>query len=676
MKFVYPEFLYALLALLIPVIVHLFNFRRFKKIKFSNVKFLEEVQLETQSKSRLKHLLVLFSRLLALASLVLAFCLPYFPVADSQVMAGRKAISIYIDNSFSMNGQNEQGLLVEQAKELARNVAKSYAESDRFQLLTNDFEGRHQRTVSREEFLEFVDEVSPSAKVKNLSQVVERMKEALSRETIDNKRGFILSDFQKSISDFEEIKSDSNYYFSLIRLQQENIGNVYIDSIWFATPVRQLNGNDELIVKITNQSDSEKNNLNIKVSINDVQKALASVDIPSNSSVTTSMYFTNDSPGIMQGMVSITDYPITFDDVFYFSFDVKKKINVLAVGTGSSSIASVFEEDEMYSFSHQSINGVDYSRFVDQDLIILDEVEKISSGLNQELKKFVENGGTVCVMLGEVLDKSSYNEFMLNMNANRINRLEVKETKVIDINLENYFYDGVFAQMPKNIDLPTVKKHWRFNTQSRSREEVLLSLQNGSSFLSQFPVGSGQLFVFSVGTSDAMSNLTKHAIFVTSILRVAELSNGHQSLFQTIGKDEAIKIRTTEPNSDEPFHIKKDHGIFDVIPSFQNYGSGIEVFVHEQIQQDGLYRIQMKEEDVTGLAFNYSREESEMKFLNKEQLQEIVQSSALENFQIVDVNKGGGESIQSLSEGTKLWKWFVLGAILFLLVEVLLLRFL
>src|SRR5436190_4688502 len=103
MQFYYPAFLWALTALAIPVVIHLFNFRRYKTVYFSNVKFLREVKEETTSRSRLKHLLVLASRLLAIAFLIMAFAQPYIPNKSNKFGGGKKYVSVYVDNSFSMN---------------------------------------------------------------------------------------------------------------------------------------------------------------------------------------------------------------------------------------------------------------------------------------------------------------------------------------------------------------------------------------------------------------------------------------------------------------------------------------------------------------------------------------------------------------------------------------------
>ena len=86
MQFIYPAFLWALAALAIPIIIHLFYFRRFKKVAFSNVKFLQEVKEETSMRSRLRNLLVLLVRCLALAALVFAFAQPFIPSEKDVVL--------------------------------------------------------------------------------------------------------------------------------------------------------------------------------------------------------------------------------------------------------------------------------------------------------------------------------------------------------------------------------------------------------------------------------------------------------------------------------------------------------------------------------------------------------------------------------------------------------------
>ena len=83
MQFKNPEILYALFLLLIPILIHLFQLRRFKKTPFTNVVFLQNVIQNTRKSSSIKKWLILAIRLIALACLVIAFAQPYLPASSS-----------------------------------------------------------------------------------------------------------------------------------------------------------------------------------------------------------------------------------------------------------------------------------------------------------------------------------------------------------------------------------------------------------------------------------------------------------------------------------------------------------------------------------------------------------------------------------------------------------------
>ena len=163
MQFLSPLFLIGLAAVAIPVMVHLFNFRRYKKVYFSNVELLQQLQTETRKQSRLKQWLVLALRILCIVFIVLAFAQPVIPDGKNKVAAtGNKYVSVYIDNSFSMEATTTHGTKLDMAKHKAREIAEAHSNTDRFQLITNDIESRHFRFVSPEEFSALVDEVAIS----------------------------------------------------------------------------------------------------------------------------------------------------------------------------------------------------------------------------------------------------------------------------------------------------------------------------------------------------------------------------------------------------------------------------------------------------------------------------------------------------------------------------------
>src|SRR5258706_8705720 len=253
MSFLYPSFLFVLGAVAIPIIIHLFNFRRYKTVYFSNTKFLREVKEKTDSRSQLKHLLVLLCRILAIMFLVFAFAQPYIKRGAAAETAGRKTVSIFIDNSFSMGQTQSDVPLVEIAKKKVTEIVSAENEDDLFQLLTNDFEGKQQRLIDKQEMLNEIKEVKLSPSTRYVSEIVSRQKEALAKGS-GVKFAYVISDFQKNFSDVSNIQKDTTLRLSFVPLRSREAANIYIDTCWFQSPVQVAGQTSLLFVRIMNHS--------------------------------------------------------------------------------------------------------------------------------------------------------------------------------------------------------------------------------------------------------------------------------------------------------------------------------------------------------------------------------------------------------------------------------------
>lgn len=675
-KFLYPEFLFALTAIAIPIIIHLFNFRRFKKVYFTNVQFLREVKQETQSKSRLKHLLVLISRILAIAFLVLAFAQPFIPVDEREVTQGEKNISVFIDNSFSMDAMARNGRLLDVAKQKAEELALAYEPSDRFQLLTNDFEARHQRMVSRDEFITMVSEVQASPAAHKLSEVVKRQRDALG--TAPNKTAFLLSDFQKSIANINAIVTDSTMSLRYIALNAQATGNLYIDSVWFSSPGVQPGKPEELHVKITNTGEEEVENIPVKFTVNNVQRALTSVDIASRSSITSVLSFSINEPGWQKAVVTLTDYPVTFDDNYFIAFNVASQINVLTVNENNSNnyLEALFKNDGFFRYVPVNVNQVDYSSLKNFNLIVLNDVNTASSGLAQQLNKFVDEGGTLLVFPSDQADLNSYQNMLSGMEAGFYSRTDTQSTRVDRINLESEIFRDVFEKVPENMDMPLVKKHYILNRSSRTSEETLLRLQNGNSLLSRYNHGRGSVYLSTVSLSTEFSNFPRHAIFVPALYKIALLSSRNEKLAYTIGIDQAIEHREAAISSDQVLHLINSEDNFDIIPEHRTVAGKTTFFTHDQIREAGNYELKREGETVAVFAFNYDRNESELDYYTMDQLADMNDRFGLINTSLIKSNeKSLASVISDTSKGISLWKWCIVFVLVFLAIETLLLKF-
>jgi len=685
MNFVYPQFLFALFAVSIPIIIHLFNFRRFKKVYFPDIRFLKEVKQQTQNRNRIKHILILISRILAVSFLVFAFAQPFIPADKKNIVSGIQAVSVYVDNSFSMENVSKNGMLLDEAKKMAREIALAHSQTDLFQLLTNDFEGKHQRLTSREEFLTMLDEVKVAPAVRTVSEITTRQLDVLSKAETKNKKSFIISDFQKSISDFDKVKDDTTIKAILLPVPANQQSNLYIDSCWFESPVHQLNQPEKLIVRIKNISVNNLENIPVKLFLNNQQKTPSSFSIAPNESKDITLSFVIKETGIQQGRIEITDYPVTYDDKFYFSFDVAKNISVACItssptllpkekGESANAISSLFGKDSLFILHLQDENKIDYSSLATQQVIILSELKSISSGLAQELNRFVQNGGSIIIFPSTETDISSYQTFLSSLGTNFYLRKDTSNTKIDWVNFESEIFADVFEKKGENLDLPLVHTHYTQSHSNRTSEEILLKLKNGNPFFSKYTFKKGKIYLSAVPLNSEWSNLAKHAIFVPLMYKIAMNSQPSSDLFYTVGKDNSIDVKT-KLTGENVFKIKGENN-FEIIPENKVIELQPTIFVHDQIKNAGNYNLFAGNENVSGISFNYDRKESDLSRYSPEELIALYEKSNLGNFSLIDAgNKDISKVLADISHGKKLWKWCILFVLLFLAVETLLLRF-
>jgi hypothetical protein len=679
MEFVNPGLLYGLFAISIPVIIHLFNFRRFKKVYFSNVSFIQEIKLQTQKQSKLKHLIILLMRIMAIICLVLAFVRPYFPAADNPVDLNRKNfVSIYIDNSFSMQAISENGNLLEEAKEKAREIVSVYKSTDQFQLLTNEFEGRHQRFVSKEEFTELVNEVRLSPSVKNLKDVFARQAEIFKTITTKGKSSYILSDFQRNFMIDNPGIPDSSVWYYFIPHNSANTDNVYIDSCWFESPVQQKNQNLKLMVRVKNSSASIREKIPVKLHVNGQQKALATLDIEAKGAANVMLSYTSSNAGIQFCEIELTDYPVIFDDRFYLSYSVSDVTEVLCLnGNGENFfLNSLFDNDTTVHLTNVPSGNLDFSSFPAYNLIILNELSQISSGLNQELTRYVENGGNLVVLPSGEMEIEGFGQFTGAMNAGIYQSRDTANTAISYINLEHPVYSDVFDEIPENIDLPKVFDHYVIAVPARARHEKLLETMTGNIFLNLQPFGGGKVYLFAVPMNSSWSSFPRHAIFVPTFYKIAISSFVNDFLYLTPGQNEVFRIRNISLGAENVFKITSFSGEFEIIPEHRRVGSSYDIFIHNQITEAGNYNLSGADSIIRGLAFNYDRSESELVFLNSGELDRYIVDNRLKAIKMsYDRNKSFAREVAEVNIGITLWRWFVLFALFFLMAEILLLRF-
>lgn len=682
MQFVNPLFLFGLFAVSVPVIIHLFNFRKFRKVYFTNVKFLQEIKQETQKQSQLRHLIILALRILAITSLVFAFAQPYIPVSGNEKsLAAVNTVSVFVDNSFSMEAMGSNGSLFEEARRKAREIVAAYKPSDRFQLITNDFEGKHQRLVTREEFLLMLDELKPSASVRTMNEIVSRQDELLKSDSKSLKTAYIISDFQKSVfGNFEDIPANGVQQY-LLPLKSNTRGNVYIDTCWFDLPLQQTGQTSVLNARVLNKSGNVLEKIPVKLSINGTQKAIATVDLVAGGSTVLNIPFTIYQPGIQQAVVEVTDYPVTYDDKFFLSFEVTSSIKVLTISSGTTNryLDALFGQDSTIVMQNVDEKALDYSSLLNYNLLIINELPAISSGLNQELKRYVENGGAIAIFPSPKADLTSYNSLLALAGCPVYMTIDTAGSKVISLNETDPVFRNVFeknkGEAPQNLELPVVSQYFPIASRAVTLTVGIMKMLNSHDFLVVTNSGKGKIYQFAVPLDGDFSNFQRQALFVPTLYNIALLSRPPANLYSVIGADEALWLNVNYPAKDQVLKLKSLNNDFEVIPEMKRMGKGVNLFVRGQIKTAGNYLLSTAATPITGISFNYNRNESDLQCLTIDELNNLIDKSKISSLSILETkNKPVNQLINEINNGISLWKWFVVLALVCLLVEAILLR--
>jgi hypothetical protein len=240
------------------------------------------------------------------------------------------------------------------------------------------------------------------------------------------------------------------------------------------------------------------------------------------------------------------------------------------------------------------------------------------------------------------------------------------------IDFQHPMFRDVFEKIPKNIDLPVVSNSYQLSVSSRSRVEKLMKLQSGNDFLSKFNFKNGSLYLFTVPLDKEFSNLTSHSVFVTSLLRIAENSGSKQMLSQLIS-NETISLKDKNYNS-ESFRIKNEKKGIDFIPETQRNRGELKLFLSQEVRESGNYTIENEGKIIGCFGLNYDRLESYFESYSIAELKSLVGNSSTSVIDASTNSIANSNSAQLYKKETKWWKLFILLALIFVALEILIIK--
>ena len=669
MKFENPSILYFLILLIIPIIVHLFNLRKHKKVFFSNVLFLKNIKNKSKKKRKIRNWLILLSRLMLVTTIVLAFTKPSInnkkiPITDS--------ISIYIDNSLSMDIINPETSknLIEEAKEIALSIINSLDESQKINIITNSFSYNNQKFYNKEKVIEIVKSIEPSPFNSSICSIIEKQKNISKEKKILHK--FILSDYDFNFISNSNCNLDTIDQLNIIKVSDLINSNISINNCGFEHSFHQKNEKGKLIIEFENHGETDLELAQFKLYINEKQRGVYNISLPKHSIIKKEIDIINSEDGNIKGRIELfVNDNYKYDNTFFFSYSINKKINILCIYEDSPSIelVSVFS-DPLFNLTKYSKSQIKIAELKNYDLIIFDHLNGLPSGLNFNTNKILEKGKNILIIPSKDINKDSYNRFLNYYEIDNILEWTVSDTKTDFINLNHWIFTNVFKEVNKNINLPKIQSYYKTekNNLTKNRENIL-NIINNDLFFTEYKRKNGSIFFCSSPLN--YNNFSNHALFLPIMHNISRNKNT-KYLFDIIKKNLEVEIDNSISDGNIPLikFYKNNKEEISFFPDLKRIKNTNYLKLNNEIKESGNYTIfQKNNNDVfleSFLSLNYDRNEGKVK--KDENYSKNLAKLGL-NLNTFDKNKTLGKETIDLSI------FLIYASIFLFLIELLLLKF-
>lgn len=640
MQFKHPEILYFLFLLVIPVLVHLFQLRKFKKEYFTNVKLLKELAIQTRKSSKIKKYLLLATRLLLLASLILAFAQPYFKAKDSE--SKNNELFVVIDNSFSMQAKGQKGELLKRA---VQDLLEHAPENLQLSVVSNseDFWNTNIKSIERD-----LQKLSYSPIPFSIENALIKVK---SHNSNRGKDILVITDaIGLKTSALDQLPENTKTHF--IIPEAEKMENISIDSVYVT---QMLDNFYEIGANVSSNFQEDKS---IPVSVYNKENLIAKAILKLNQRKQT-LRFTIPKDNF-NGYVSLNDNSLAFDNSFYFNITKPEISNILSIGETEKSrfLAKIYTQPD-FNYRNVELNTLNYSEISKQDAIILNELDQIPQAMHTNLKQFVAKGGNLVVIPSEENEINNINSFLANFGGIQFTNLQSEEKKVTKINFSNPLFSNVFEKKTSNFQYPYITKSFSL----KSNASQAITYEDQTAFLSTLSGNNGTLYVFSAPINKQNSNFQNSPLIVPTFYKMGMSNEKNGAKFEIIGnskpsvvdaivsKDQVVSIR----NKTEEF-----------IPMQQIMDDKIRIISGDNPKTAGNFTIAQNQKEIGNLSFNYDRKESMLTEASSESLGDINQTDSMETF---------FNTLQTEREDNQIWKWFLIFTLLFLTLEILIQKF-
>ncbi|MCB0743638.1 MAG: BatA and WFA domain-containing protein, partial [Ignavibacteriae bacterium] len=531
MVFLNPAILLGLLAASIPIIIHLLNFRKLKKVEFSTLSFLKELQKSKIKNIKIKQWLLLLIRTLIIIFLVLAFARPTLESVNfiGSTGSAKSSVVFILDNSFSMSYVNDKGSIFNQSKKAIKAVLEKQQDGDEIFFIT--ISDSIKKTSNKENALLILDNIKTTQLTRSLSSVIEIAAETLTKSQNINKEIYLFTDYQKSTffrkeKDSLKIKIDDIklYSFNMSTVNPENFS---VSNLKLENSIIELKKPLTFSASVNNFSDNPINNFSTSLFINDERVAQQNITLPSNGNKTIEFETNLKETGLIEARLELEEDNILEDNIAYYNFKVPEKINVLLVYDDISEINFLeaalkpATSSDRIKVTLKSINAIQFVKIEDFDMVFL-----VTSGniAMPQLANYVKDGGSLVFFPRNNVEINRINNLLNLMDLPKIDKIiQTNETELNfaefdKIDFAHPIFKNLFSNSNKQqVESPNIFKYVKYFPSLTVKS--IIQLNDKSIFLGEKNFDNGKILFFNISPDLNSGNFPLKGIFAPLITK-------------------------------------------------------------------------------------------------------------------------------------------------------------
>lgn len=691
MTFLNPFVLFALAAAGIPLIIHLINLRKPRKVDFSSLAFLQELRQQTIRRLRIKQWLLLALRTLAIAFLVLAFARPAVkspPIAA--LSSDHRSVVALVDNSLSMDLRDQGGALIDQAADFVSDLAGELGNADELAVVPLVDDDMSHPFVRPSLAMPRGSEVAAEFSRARLDKALETAAAALAGATNPAREVYLVSDLQKTnFTDSAAVDLADAARLVLVPVGSQTTDNAAVTGARVASSIIELDQPATVEVDVQNFGTTPITNWGLSVYLEGERVAQTNLTLEAGGHGVTSISVTPRSRGWLRGRVVLEDDAFEYDNERWFTLHVPEERRILVIrGSDRNDAyidlalsAELGDGRPLFELDYRDVGAVSGTFTGEYDGIVLVGVQRVTPGLATALAAFVEDGGGVLLFAGEEAAAGTYDRLLEMVGGGSFDGVASSQsaaalTTVDRLDREHPLFRGVFEDgesAERNVERPTVKKIVRYRPGSGD-EQTLLTTTVGLPMLQEIRFAAGRMLVAPFLPDPSWTDLPVRGLFVPLLIRsMYYLTSDDEGLGDDVAAGAGTTFRLTTHGETSRMRIVSASGR-EWIPEQRMSAQGIYFTIPPTLRAPGIYDVVGANGLIRRFAVNLDPLESNLERLDADQAARRLEAWTGAPVSVLDLDASGvtpTEAIRVGERGVEIWNVFLSIALIFLIAEML-----